>query len=170
MSARLLLDLRFAAAPDVFRGLYVLLYLRRAELPLALETMSAASVAGLVFGCTSEAADLHLHRLRALGLVGEGLELLAGVARARAVTVANSDAVAPAGGTDDLAARARASGRSVSDLARAAGIDRSALSDYLATGSGLGAERRARLAAVVRWTVGMQQDPCENEGVRAPVQ
>lgn len=171
MSARLLHDLRYQHAATDLRGLYLQLYLRRAELP-ALAQHAPEAVAATVLGCSSDEAAEHLAALRRAGLVGDGLTLLvgAGRARAQAVPAATQSEVEAHADTDDLRDRARASGRSVSDLAREAGLDRSALSKYLATGSGLGADRRARLAAVVGCAAGVQSIPCETQGVQSPVQ
>ncbi len=169
MSARLLLDLRYRAASAVAKALYAQLYTQRSAIARALPALSPEATAGAALGCSADEAAEHLATLRALGLVGDGLTLLAGASR-RPVPANDGAAPVAAPDADDLRTRAQASGRSVSDLARAAGLDRSALSKYLATGSGLGADRRARLAAVVGCAVGVQSIPCETVGVQSPVQ
>lgn len=159
MTARLT-DLRYVLASPEARGLYLQLYLRRSELQPALALHAPEAVAGAVLGCSPTEASSHLATLRAAGLVGEGLTLIVGTAaRTRPAVVASVPAA------DDLRDRAKASGRSVSELARAAGLDRSALSRYLAGDKGLGAERSARLAAALGCAQPVPAIPCEKQGV-----
>ncbi len=170
MSARLSADPRYRLAPARARQLYATLFVQRDELAYALAVHPPEAVAGLYLGCAPAEAAEHLVALRALGLLGEGLQLVAGVGRPRGPTNTNANPVTMTGVADDLPARARASGRSVSELARAAGLERSALSKYLATGAGLGTDRRARLADALGCAAGVQSIPCETRGVQSPVQ
>ena len=150
MTARLRDDLRYAGCPSVtVRALYAMLHARRSELPRALEVLAPEAVLGAVLGCPPDEASQHLVTLRAAGLVGDGLTLLAGVPRTREPRTHDGGTPVTSTGADPLLVAVRASGLGASELARRTGLGRSSLAHFLAGSKGLGDGARATLAAAL---------------------
>lgn len=82
-------DPLYAYAPLATRAVYGLLFEARARIVEALALgVAPERVAARVLGVDRDEASAELDRLRAVGLVGDGLTLLAGVRRARSTATA----------------------------------------------------------------------------------
>lgn len=139
-------DLRFTSVPFEARGAYLLLLGRARELPTVLEVLSPTSALAAVTGASCRRAATLLAQLRAAGLVSaEGLELLVGAPLARTRRAAGGEGAEASG--DALRDRLRASGRSLTEVARAVGVSRTLLSLYADGKRSLNEQARTRLAA-----------------------
>lgn len=173
MTARLT-DLRITGSTLVVKGIYALLYDRRDELDAALAHATPEAVLAAAIGCPLAEAPGHLAALRAAGLVGDGLTLLAGASRRRRGRVAPAEAGANQEVRTKFAAELDA-GWSYRAAARAVGCSDTALRAFAAGKKDLGAELLASLGRelTVR-TKGANQpanqgcEPVGSQQVRTP--
>lgn len=142
-------DLRFSLAPLYQRGVYERLFAARREIAAVLALgYEPAAIAARVLGVDRTEAESELAKLRAVGLVGDGLTLLVGArsSRARAST-APTAGEAPSADVEVVREALRVYGGSRRALARDLGCSESALRQFAAGNSSLSRERVESLAA-----------------------
>jgi len=141
-------DLRFSLAPLYQRGVYERLFAARREIAAVLALgYEPAAIAARVLGVDRTEAESELAKLRAVGLVGDGLTLLVGARSIRArASSAPAAGEAPSADVEVVREALRVYGGSRRALARELGCSSAALDRFVA-GRDLGGDLLAALAA-----------------------